>query len=112
MTLCSAAQDQEEDGEDDDQDLEQDVDEEEDVEGENEEGHRFSKGRQGRLWSVFSAPRQRHHAKHPRAKSTVTFAVQWITKCECNLCAAQPETTTKGIARIRILHRVHRTTVS
>lgn len=114
--------DLDEDAEDDDQDLDQDVDEEEEVEGENEEGHRFSKGSQGRLWSVFSAPRKRHRSKHgvqhgvqhppARVKSTVTFAVQWITKCECSPCAAHPETTTKGIARIRILHRVHRTTVS
>ncbi|KAK3921276.1 CCN family member 1, partial [Frankliniella fusca] len=112
--------DEEEDGDqqDGDADVDQDVEEEDDVEGENEEGHRFSKGRQGRLWSVFSAPRK-HHKQHPQQhpqqqrRSTAVFAVQWITKCECSKCAEdRPETTTKGIARIRILHRVHRTTVS
>ncbi|XP_052131378.1 uncharacterized protein LOC113203853 [Frankliniella occidentalis] len=106
--------DDDEDDGDQDAEVDQDPDEEDDVEGENEEGHRFSKGRQGRLWSVFSAPRK-HHKQHPQQhpRSTAVFAVQWITKCECSKCAEdRPETTTKGIARIRILHRVHRTTVS
>lgn len=115
----------------DDEDQEEDADE--DVEGENEEGHRFSKGSQGRLWSVFSAPRKhRPHAgpregaprlprdppetEAPRTeipRTTTSMAVQWITKCECSECGeTHPETTTKAIARIRILHRVHRTTVS
>jgi len=79
--------------------LEAEEQEDEAVQGENEEGHRFSRGH---FWRVFGVKKK----SKARETKTVVLTVQWITKCECIRCDVT------GLAYDMVLHRVHRTTLS